>query len=148
MNSHRSIIQERIFPYEELDSMAALLVGAKDDVSIYTFSGPLGAGKTTLIKAMLALMGVEEPVTSPTFTILQAYSNQNGHHFYHFDLYRIGTLEEFIEGGFQEYLYVPESWAFIEWPAVVMPLLKGRVCHVFLDYMSEKERVLRVSVES
>lgn len=147
MNNQHFFAQERTFSNAELGAIAALLLEHKDKVAIYTFSGPLGAGKTTLISTMLSLLGVTDPITSPTFTLLQSYSNAKGQQFYHFDLYRIETVEQFIHDGFQEYLYAPESWAFIEWPAVIMPLIHGRVCHVFLDYVTETERLIRFSIE-
>lgn len=110
--------------------------------SIFTFTGTLGAGKTTLIKNLLRYAGIKEIILSPTFTYVIAYSNSKGETFYHFDLYRIGSLEEFIASGFDELLYSPRSWSFIEWPEVIMPLLTKKTCHVTIDYKGEKERVL------
>lgn len=138
--------QEAIFAQNDLQKIAAQLLELKDKVAVYTFTGPLGAGKTTLIGAMLAQAGVTEPIVSPTFTTINIYKNAQGQHFYHFDLYRMQTLEEFLAAGFQEYLYAPNSWAFIEWPAIIAPLLDSRVCHVSLDYQTENDRILRFNV--
>lgn len=132
-----------IFGQDELPQVASELVSLMDKAQIFTFTGPLGAGKTSLISQMLKQKGVAQPVTSPTFTYVNVYENDNGQLFYHFDLYRIETLDAFIAAGFNEYLYAPNSWAFIEWPEVIMPLLTEAVCHCTIDY-HDQQRVLRI----
>lgn len=102
--------------------------------SVFTFTGPLGAGKTTLVQSVLKACGVKEVIASPTFTYVNIYTNAQGQTFYHFDLYRITTVEEFLSLGFDEYLYQANSWAFIEWPEVIKSLLTHDVCHVDIDY--------------
>lgn len=131
-----------IFDESQLKEIAQQLVEKKKMCSIYAFTGPLGAGKTTLIKEMLRQCGVIEPVTSPTFTYMNVYENEQGERFYHFDLYRLGRLEEFLAAGFDEYLYQPKSWALIEWPAVIMPLLKEKVCLCELDYYDRQRQLI------
>ncbi len=129
-----------IYSLETLDDLVELLYNKMNTCKVFTFTGPLGAGKTTLIKKILKRCGVKQVVTSPTFTYLQQYTNDKGQLFNHFDLYRLSSLNEFQEMGFDEYLYQPNSWTFIEWPKIVLPLLKKDVCHVELDYVSEDER--------
>lgn len=107
---------------------------------IITFTGPLGAGKTTLSQSLLRAQGVTDPITSPTFTYVNAYKNQRGETFYHFDLYRIDSLNNFLAQGFEEYLYSPNSWALIEWPEVIAPLLTHDVCHVTIEYHEDPEK--------
>lgn len=132
-----------IFGHDELPQVAKELVCLMDRYKIFTFTGPLGAGKTSLIRQMLELKGVTQPITSPTFTYVNLYENEQGQLFYHFDLYRIETLDAFISAGFNEYLYVPNSWAFIEWPEAIMPLLTESVCHCTLEYHDQK-RIIKV----
>jgi tRNA threonylcarbamoyladenosine biosynthesis protein TsaE len=79
-------------------------------------------------------------VTSPTFSYVSEHSNNHGEKFYHFDLYRIKTVQEFQEQGFDEYLYQSNSWAFIEWPEVIRPLLTHNVCYVSFNYHEEPEK--------
>lgn len=131
-------------PYtlENLDHYVELLYACMSDCSVFTFEGPLGAGKTTLIKKLLARCGVKEVVTSPTFTYVAIYHNDQGQTFYHFDLYRLTSAAEFMELGFDEYLYQPNSYAFIEWPEIIMPLLTHRTCFVSINYLSQTERLL------
>ena len=137
-------MMEKTYLYDESEvgMIARKLVELMDHYQIFTFSGPLGAGKTTLIQTLLKECGVSQPVTSPTFTYLNLYENDRDQLFYHFDLYRIGTLNDFQAAGFDEYLYVPHSWTFIEWPAVIMPLLKEKVCHCELDYVDNKRKLV------
>lgn len=109
-------------------------------VQAFACVGPLGAGKTTTIKALLRSCGVTGVITSPTFTYVNEYTNDKDEDFYHFDLYRIGSVEEFQAQGFDEYLYQPNSWVFIEWPEVIKPLLTHNVCWVSFDYHEDPDK--------
>ena len=134
------------YSLSDIPSVAKKLKELVKDCQVITFTGPLGAGKTTLIKELLKQWGVQETVTSPTFTYLNLYENEAGQTFYHFDLYRIGSLAEFQEAGFDEYLYEPESYTLIEWPEHILPLLSQGVCHVAIDYHEDPEkRVMTVT---
>lgn len=132
------------YSLESIDEVVELLNELRATCSVFTFTGPLGAGKTTLIKQLLARRGVEEVVTSPTFTTMVQYKNNQGEMLYHFDLYRLSSLQEFMDSGFHEYLYEPNSWSYVEWPAVISPLLTHSVCHCILDYLSENERSIMI----
>jgi len=127
-----------LFTEKDLPSVVSeyiLPIMNKNHVNIFTLQGPLGAGKTSLIKEILRQNNVTEVVTSPTFTYVQNYKNKLGQTFHHFDLYRIGSLENFIAAGFDEYLYAPESYCFIEWPEIIFPLLDHkRTCKIVLNY--------------
>ena len=110
---------------------------------IFAFQGPLGAGKTTMIKAFLKACGITDIVTSPTFTYVNSYKNKKGQTFNHFDLYRLPTLESFLNLGFDEYfsksLEEGNSFNLIEWPEVIKPMLeekelKQATCFVNLNY--------------
>jgi len=132
-----------IYSLDEVDFAARELRSLMPFCSVFTFVGMLGAGKTTLIQALFRQCGIDAVIQSPTFTYLVPYINQDEQRFYHFDLYRLKDGKEFVDAGFSEYLYQPESWAFIEWPEIIMPVLKKSVCHVSLDYLGEEQRVLR-----
>ncbi len=139
------MIKEVIYSLDEhhlvIDELKALM----GTYQIFACSGPLGAGKTTTIKALLRSCGVTGPITSPTFTYVNVYENNQGERFYHFDLYRIGSVEEFQSQGFDEYLYQSNSWCFIEWPEVIKPLLTHSVCYVSFDYHEDPEkRVVKI----
>lgn len=128
------------YTLSEITKVVDTLFGLMKEHSVITLTGSLGAGKTTLTQALLKKCGVTDPVTSPTFTYVNRYENSKGEVFYHFDLYRIKTIDEFIMAGFDEYLYQPKTWCIIEWPEVILPLLKHSVCHVCLEYQDEKSR--------
>ncbi len=139
------MIKEIIYSLPEQDMVIEELKTLLSKYKIFACSGPLGAGKTTTIKSLLRSCGIAETITSPTFTYVNAYENDKGESFYHFDLYRIGSVEEFQSQGFDEYLYQDSSWAFIEWPEVIEPLLTHDVCYLFFDYHEDPEkRVLRI----
>ena len=133
--------QKIIFSLEEIGEVAKQLWSLRDSCAVYTFTGPLGAGKTTLVKEILKQAGVREVTTSPTFTYVNVYK-VNDQTLYHFDLYRIQSLDEFLRQGFDEYLYLSKSWSFIEWPEVIEPLLKKNVCQISLDYHGSDKREL------
>jgi tRNA threonylcarbamoyladenosine biosynthesis protein TsaE len=130
-----------IFSESEITQVTDRLQDIMAHCSIFTFDGPLGAGKTTVIRELLKKCGVRELVTSPTFTYLNMYENNQGQLFYHFDLYRLENLEEFLAAGFNEYLYAPGSWVFIEWPEIIIPLLKEKVCFCKLDYYENQRKI-------
>jgi tRNA threonylcarbamoyladenosine biosynthesis protein TsaE len=141
-----SIQKTLTFSLNEIDAVAQDVWALNNSCAVYTFTGSLGAGKTTLIQSMLRSAGVTDLVTSPTFTIVNVYHNAAHHNFFHFDLYRIKSLNEFLQGAFDEYLYAPNSWCFIEWPQIIMPLLTHNVCHVNIEYLENEKRKLSYTV--
>jgi tRNA threonylcarbamoyladenosine biosynthesis protein TsaE len=137
--------KEFVYSLLEHDSVVQEIKKLMATYQIFAITGPLGAGKTTTIKAVLRSCGIMVPVTSPTFTYVNEYTNNDGECFYHFDLYRIATVQEFQQNGFDEYLYQSNSWSFIEWPEVIKPLLTHDVCWVSFDYHEDPDkRVVRI----
>ena len=88
---------------------------------VYTLVGDLGVGKTVLTQGVAAGLGIEEPVNSPTFTIMQIY-DEGRIPFYHFDVYRIGDVEEMDEIGYEDYFY-GEGVCMIEWANLIEEIL-------------------------
>ncbi len=131
-------MQTITYSLSDIPSVAKKLKEQLKDCQVITFTGPLGAGKTTLIKELLKQWGVTDTVTSPTFTYLNLYENEAGNTFYHFDLYRIKSLAEFQEAGFDEYLETG-AYTLIEWPEHILPLL-SQACHVTIDYHEDTEK--------
>lgn len=134
--------EEKIFTYQDIPEIVTTLYGLMKSCKIFAFEGTLGAGKTTIISSLLKKCGVFEPVTSPTFTYVNVYKNSKDQFFYHFDLYRLNSLEEFIDAGFDEFLFNENSWVFIEWPEIVRPLLKKEACWVKIDYLDDNKRLI------
>lgn len=88
---------------------------------VYTLVGDLGVGKTVLTQGIALGLGIEEPISSPTFTIVQVYE-EGRMPFYHFDVYRIGDIEEMDEIGYEDYFY-GEGLTMIEWANLIEEIL-------------------------
>lgn len=89
--------------------------------TVYTLNGDLGVGKTVFTQGVAKGLGITEPVNSPTFTIVQIY-DEGRMPFYHFDVYRIGDVEEMEEIGYQEYFY-GDGLCIIEWASLIEEIL-------------------------
>lgn len=104
--------------------------------SVYTLSGDLGTGKTVFTQGFAKGLGVKEPVSSPTFTIIQEYDDGRMP-FYHFDVYRIADPEEMEEIGYEDYFY-GEGVCLIEWADLIEELLPKRRCRIVIEKDLEK----------
>ncbi|TXE20416.1 tRNA (adenosine(37)-N6)-threonylcarbamoyltransferase complex ATPase subunit type 1 TsaE [Psychroserpens burtonensis] len=107
------------------------------------FYGDMGAGKTTLIKSLVKLLGSDDDVSSPTFSIVNEY-NIKDKSIYHFDLYRINDEEEALNFGFEDYLYTA-NWLFIEWPQNAQNLLPEDINTIEILHKSKNSRSLKLS---
>lgn len=107
---------------EEATDLAAAMLNACRDRRVFTFQGELGAGKTTLIKAMCDELGVSGGTSSPSFSIVNEYRTADDKPVYHFDLYRLRDASELEGIGFAEYLD-SGSYCFVEWPQLAKSLL-------------------------
>ena len=105
---------------EELGRRLAHVLPPGSVVPLY---GTLGAGKTVFARGVARGLGITEPVTSPTFAIVQEYRRPDGGWFYHLDLYRIGGDRDACAFGIEEYLFRPEAVTVIEWPERIAGLL-------------------------
>lgn len=103
---------------------------------VYTLIGDLGVGKTVFTKGLAKGLGIEEPVSSPTFTIVQIYE-EGRLPFYHFDVYRIGEPEEMDEIGFEDYVY-GDGVSLIEWADLITEILPEHYTEVRIEKDLEK----------
>ena len=97
-------------------------VDAIGDRRVVAFYGHMGAGKTTFIRSVCETLGVQEPVTSPTFAIVNEYAAKDGLKIFHFDFYRLRRIGEAYDIGFEDYLYSGHL-CLIEWPELIEELL-------------------------
>lgn len=98
---------------------------------VYTLVGDLGVGKTVFTKGLAAGLGIKEPVSSPTFTIVQVYE-EGRLPFYHFDVYRIGDIEEMDEIGYEDYIY-GDGVSLIEWADLIREILPEHYTEVKIE---------------
>ena len=103
---------------------------------VYTLEGELGVGKTVLTQGIALGLGVKEPVCSPTFTIVQVYE-EGRIPFYHFDVYRIGNIEEMDEIGYEDYFY-GNGLTMIEWGNLVEEILPSSYKRITIEKDFEK----------
>ena len=103
---------------------------------VYTLIGDLGVGKTVLTQGIAKGLGIDEAICSPTFTIVQEY-HTGRMPFYHFDVYRIGCVEEMDEIGFDDYVY-GEGLTMIEWANLIEEILPDHVGQIMIEKDLEK----------
>ena len=135
-------MQIRISSLDGLAAAAKEFVKAMGDRTIFAFYGKMGAGKTTFIKAICKELGVEDEVTSPTFSIVNEYrSDTTAELVYHFDFYRIKKLEEVYDMGFEDYFY-SGAVCLIEWPELIEELLPGDAVKVKIEEQADGSRLI------
>lgn len=103
---------------------------------IYTLTGDLGVGKTVFTQGVAAGLDITEPISSPTFTIIQVYEGGRLP-FYHFDVYRIGDIEEMEEIGYDDYFF-GEGVCLIEWAQLIEEILPQSVISIKIEKNPEK----------
>ena len=119
----------------KIDSLDNIHAAAKQFVDnmgtskVFAFYGKMGAGKTTFIKAICEVLGVDDVITSPTFAIVNEYTAASGTPIYHFDFYRIKKIEEVYDMGYEDYFY-SNNLCFLEWPELIENLLPGDAVRV------------------
>lgn len=110
---------------------------------IYAFYGNMGAGKTTFIKAICQELGVEDIITSPTFSLVNEYtSNKLNEPIYHFDFYRIKKIEEVYDMGYEDYFYSGHL-CFLEWPELIEDLLPEDAVKVKINVNADDTRTVK-----
>jgi tRNA threonylcarbamoyladenosine biosynthesis protein TsaE len=115
------------------------------DKKIVAFHGEMGVGKTTFIHALCEVKGVKEPVTSPTFSIINEYSYRtNGDHnqIFHLDLYRLKNEEEAIQAGVEDCLY-SDNICLVEWPEKAPGIFPEDTLHIYIEGVDLDNRKLR-----
>ena len=127
---------------EHIRDAARQFVSQIGNRSVFAFYGTMGAGKTTFIKAICEELGVTDVITSPTFAIVNEYSNDKT--IYHFDFYRIKRIEEVYDMGYEDYFY-SGGLCFIEWPELIEELLPDDAVRVTITEQPDGSRLVALS---
>ncbi len=127
----------------ELPEAAEAVIEALGTRTVVAFRGAMGAGKTTLIREIAAQLGSADNVTSPTFAIVNQYSDRDGRPVYHFDFYRIDRPEEAYDFGYEEYFYSGDL-CLVEWPEKIETLLPDDTMTVRITADSEQGRTVEI----
>ena len=132
------------YTLSQIDSIADTLVREvlPHSHKVLLFQGTMGAGKTTLIKALCEQLGVGDRVSSPTFSLVNEYQSPLGT-IYHFDLYRIEQQQEALDFGIEEY-WDSGAWCFVEWAERIPSLLPASYTEVLITPLDEHTRRLTI----
>ena len=126
---------------EELRDVAEAIVRDLGRRTVVAFRGEMGAGKTTLIREIAAVLGATDTVTSPTFAIVNQYKGANNRRIYHFDFYRIDDIREAYDFGYEEYFY-SGNLCLVEWPEKIEELLPDDTMTVRIRVDGPEQRTL------
>ena len=125
-------------------NFAKQLASKLDKKDIVVLTGELGSGKTKFTEGFLGFFGLEEEISSPTFTIVNEYNSQSGLNIYHFDVYRLSDTEEFYAIGGEEYF--ENGICIIEWGELILDALPKDYIHITFEKNpdNENERLLKI----
>ncbi|TAE84125.1 MAG: tRNA (adenosine(37)-N6)-threonylcarbamoyltransferase complex ATPase subunit type 1 TsaE [Bacteroidetes bacterium] len=131
---------------DSLPDAAKQIIAMAQDYKLWAFYGEMGAGKTTLIKAICKELRVNQAISSPTFSLVNEYKSTDNQTIYHFDFYRIKSIEEVYDIGYEDYFY-SGNLCLIEWPEKVEELLKVEtIFKIFLSKTNSNQRTLQLSI--
>lgn len=128
------------FSINQIDEVVAKLL-TLEPKKIILFNGDMGAGKTTLIKAICKKLGVENATSSPTFSLVNEYQTTNKELIYHFDVYRLKNQNEALDMGIDDYLYSGNR-CFIEWSEKIIDLIPKEHSVVNISVLENGNRIL------
>ena len=126
----------------QLPGIASQIISFAGSTRIFLFYGDMGAGKTTLIKSLCQYLGTIEPVTSPTFSIVNEYIGTTTK-IYHFDFYRLKNQTEALDMGYEEYFY-SDACCFIECPEKIPNLLPEHYVSIRITVTGENSREINI----
>ena len=131
----------KINTLDDLPNAAKQLLGLCADKKTFAFYGAMGAGKTTFIKELCKQLGVTDNVNSPTFALVNEYKTSDGLTIFHFDFYRIKSIHEAYDLGYEDYFY-SDNYCFIEWPEKVEELLPDDIVKVSMSVDKDNGRII------
>ena len=139
--AHPDLVLE--YSLEDIDQYALEIVNQLPLKGEVYLEGEMGAGKTTLIKTILRILGVKDAISSPTFSLVNTYELPNHKSIFHADLYRVENEEELYDIGFDEYLEA-NSLIFIEWSERMTSLFNPKAMKITIEITSQYRRKLSI----
>jgi tRNA threonylcarbamoyladenosine biosynthesis protein TsaE len=127
----------------KIPEVVKLLLTLSKGKKLFAFYGPMGSGKTTIIKAICSELGAVSQTSSPSFTLVNEYLTKDGETLYHIDFYRIKKQEEVFDFGIEEY-FASESYCFMEWPELIEEILPPETYKIRITVGDKEERYLDV----
>lgn len=129
---------------DQLHPIAQDIINELPKGAVVALYGEMGAGKTTFVHALCEEMGIQGAINSPTFSIINEYETDNGELVYHFDFYRINSVEEAYDFGYEEY-FNSGYYCFIEWPQLVESLLPPSVIRINIEVLVDETRKITLT---
>ena len=139
------IEMEIYFDFNEIEKTAKKFLNATEQYKVFAFCGDLGAGKTSFISAICKVLGVNEAVTSPTYSIIQEYKTSDNKTIFHIDLYRLKSKEEAMEAGVEDCL-MSNDICMVEWPEKAPGIFPENTIYSDLEILSESKRKLIIKL--
>jgi tRNA threonylcarbamoyladenosine biosynthesis protein TsaE len=130
------------FNLDEIEAVAKQVLDVNPE-KVILFNGEMGAGKTTFIKALCEQLGVKNPTSSPTFSLVNEYQIADNELVYHFDVYRLKNQNEALDMGIDDYLY-SGNWCFIEWSEKIPDLIPEKHSVVIISVLNNGKRLLEL----
>ncbi len=130
------------FDLNEIDVVSAKVL-AHNPNRIILFNGEMGVGKTTFIKSLCKEIGITNPTSSPTFSLVNEYKSPTNQIVYHFDMYRLKNQTEALDMGIDEYLY-SGNWCFIEWAEKIPDLIPVNHSIISISILNDGKRILEI----
>jgi tRNA threonylcarbamoyladenosine biosynthesis protein TsaE len=137
------LFEKHIFSRKELHGAAKDLLAVFPGCRIFAFYGSMGAGKTTFIQTLCKVLGSDDYVTSPTFALINEYSAGNNLRIFHFDFYRIKSIAEVYDIGYEDYIF-SGHFCFIEWPEKIESLLPEETVKIDIEVADDDSRKIKV----
>ncbi len=130
---------------KETEAFAASLARELPPGSVIALHGNLGAGKTVFSRGFARGLGITEPISSPTYTIIQEYKLPDSRWFFHLDLYRIDNYVSALAFGVEEYLENPDAYVILEWPLRIKEILPDNTINIHIEHLTEDSRRITVA---
>ena len=130
-----------LFTLPQIKSAVTQFLSAANNHHVIALHGEMGAGKTTFVHALCDELGVENAVSSPTFSIINEYTTAKGKTIYHLDLYRLKSVQEAIDAGVEDCFY-SGNLCLVEWPEIAPAIFPEDTLHVHIEIAGNDERRL------